>query len=204
MHKLTKRATIIYIKSYCNNSLWCVAASSHLTSSSATEKSVRFSDRDLILSTPEPRPPQPARLEAVTSGGLWPFIRPYNHQQPRQEGIGVASSGGGRTANDGQVAAASCGSHQPKVKSILKSCPEVTSFMLDHDDGTLVWLNTYGSWCDWVQLVPDVTKYAEGWAVNTLVWPRATEYNWVQLSTCESCCMTKNTLIWPGTPLPSL
>lgn len=72
--------------------------SSQMTSSSATEKSVRFSDRDYILSTPEPQP--------------------YSRE-------------GGRDSSES-------GS---RVKGILKCdgrVPDVTSFMLDNEDGTLV------------------------------------------------------------------
>ena len=73
---------------------------SSITSSSATEKSVRFSDRDHILSTPEPRPATLVRSSSC------------------REGV------------------EDC----PKVKGILKSdkVPDVTSFMLDSEDGTLV------------------------------------------------------------------
>ena len=71
--------------------------SSQMTSSSATEKSVRFSDRDYILSTPEPQPIS-------------------------------------RHCGD-------TGDYVGRVKGILKSegrVPDVTSFMLDNEDGTLV------------------------------------------------------------------
>ena len=117
---------------YSNDSV-----SSILTSSTATEKSVRFSDRDLILSTPgEPRchllliftfdPSEPG----VQS---WPFRSDQADQPARtdkQELLPI------------------------KVKSILKSeqphsknyngggsrstIPDVTSFFLDKEDGTLV------------------------------------------------------------------
>jgi len=116
------------------------SASSNLTSSSVTEKSVRFSDRDLILSTPEPRPPPP--LAAVN--GRWPFIRPYHHHQhPHQHCVSGANGSDVSNCRTKETMAAG-GSSQPKVKSILKtdgfkSCPDVTSFMLDNDDGTLVW-----------------------------------------------------------------
>jgi hypothetical protein len=108
-----------------------------MTSSSATEKSVRFSDRDLILSTPEPRPPpQHSAATATPSGqGRWPFIRPYLHHgyHSHDSGAICGDVNSGRTKELGQT----------KVKSILKtdgfkSCPDVTSFMLDNDDGTLV------------------------------------------------------------------
>jgi hypothetical protein len=109
-----------------------------MTSSSATEKSVRFSDRDLILSTPEPRlppPPHSAAKATPNDHGRWPFIRPYLHQGYHSHDSGASCSdvSSGRTKELGQ----------PKVKSILKtdgfkSCPDVTSFMLDNDDGTLV------------------------------------------------------------------
>jgi len=97
---------------YSNDSV-----SSTMTSSTATEKSVRFSDRDLILSTPEPRGP-----------ACWPF-RSDLPEQPRHDKPELLTI---------------------KVKSILKSepypknygggpaIPDVTSFLLDREDGTLV------------------------------------------------------------------
>lgn len=97
---------------YSNDSV-----SSALTSSTATEKSVRFSDRDHILSTPEPRPP----------AAWW-----RNLQKPEHRLVDSSSS-------------------TVKVKSILKPEPpypknyvggvassDVTSFLLDREDGTLV------------------------------------------------------------------
>ena len=74
------------------------------STSTGTEKSVRFSDRDHILSTPEPRPPPPGGYSLEVGG---------NHE-------------------GGEV-----------VKGILKAeatvkVPDVTSFILDSEDGTLV------------------------------------------------------------------
>lgn len=97
--------------------------SSVMTSSTATEKSVRFSDRDYILSTPEP---------GMSSSHLWPLRAHCSDLVPASPGAG------GRPDL-----------HPFKVKSILKSdqqsgrqaaaaVPDVTSFFLDKDEGTLV------------------------------------------------------------------
>ena len=102
---------------YSNDSV-----SSALSSSTATEKSVRFSDRDHILSTPEPRP--------GTAAAWWRNLeKPSQHQHRSPEALVSAV----------------------KVKSILKPEPpypknyvggvassDVTSFLLDREDGTLV------------------------------------------------------------------
>ena len=102
---------------YSNDSV-----SSALSSSTATEKSVRFSDRDHILSTPEPRP--------GTAAAWWRNLeKPSQHQHRSPEALVSAV----------------------KVKSILKPEPpypknyvggvgsaDVTSFLLDGEDGTLV------------------------------------------------------------------
>lgn len=100
------------------------SVSSAMTSSTTgTEKSVRFSNRDLILSTPEPRPP--------THSFCWP------------SGSNISSSRPNRGRSEELHSSAI------KVKSILKSephytkssvtnVPDVTSFNLDKEDGTLV------------------------------------------------------------------
>ena len=103
---------------YSNDSV-----SSALSCSTSTEKSVRFSDRDHILSTPEPRPPS----------AWWRNLqKPTEHRS--EEGAAER--------------------HAVKVKSILKPEPaysknyvggvassDVASFLLDLEDGTLVWHN---------------------------------------------------------------
>jgi len=98
--------------------------SSAMTSSTTnTEKSVRFSNRDLILSTPEPRPP--------THSFCWPSGTNIS---------GICPDRGRSEAMHGSSI---------KVKSILKTepfnskiggsnVPDVTSFLLDNEDGTLV------------------------------------------------------------------
>ena len=97
-----------------------------VSSSTATEKSVRFSDRDHILSTPEPRP--------GTAAAWWRNLeKPQNQQHRSPETAKLAPS------------------PAVKVKSILKPEPpyqknyvggvasaDVTSFLLDREDGTLV------------------------------------------------------------------
>ena len=101
---------------YSNDSV-----SSALSSSTATEKSVRFSDRDHILSTPEPRP--------GTAAAWWRNLEKPSSQHQHREALVSAV----------------------KVKSILKPEPpypknyvggvgsaDVTSFLLDGEDGTLV------------------------------------------------------------------
>ena len=104
---------------YSNDSV-----SSALSSSTATEKSVRFSDRDHILSTPEPRP--------GTAAAWWRNLeKPSSSQQHQHREPALVSA--------------------VKVKSILKPEPpypknyvggvgsaDVTSFLLDGEDGTLV------------------------------------------------------------------
>ena len=97
-----------------------------VSSSTATEKSVRFSDRDHILSTPEPRP--------GTAAAWWRNLEKPQNKHRSPETAKLAAS-------------------QPavKVKSILKPEPpypknyvggvasaDVTSFLLDREDGTLV------------------------------------------------------------------
>ena len=96
-----------------------------VSSSTATEKSVRFSDRDHILSTPEPRP--------GTAAAWWRNLEKPQNQHRSPETAKLAAS------------------PAVKVKSILKPEPpypknyvggvasaDVTSFLLDREDGTLV------------------------------------------------------------------
>ena len=108
-----------------------------MTSSTATEKSVRFNDRDFILSTPEP-----CLLRQVGAAGRSHWL-----------GLPTDPPGSARPTEDDLP------DHLPgpemKVKSILKSeagyhhpggsaagyqdiVPDVTSFLLDREDGTLV------------------------------------------------------------------
>jgi len=96
--------------------------SSNMTSSTAgTEKSVRFSNRDMILSTPEPKP--------ASHHMSWPSGSTPNRTEGYEKDIFLYPA--------------------IKVKSILKSetpytkynspiVPDVTSFLLDKEDGTLV------------------------------------------------------------------
>jgi len=103
------------------------SVSSALSSSTATEKSVRFSDRDQILSTPEPRQSGPAwlpqvhraeshrSLEAGHGGVRVKSILKPEHQTCTKNYVGgVAPRGVGGQQH------------------------EVTSFLLDTEDGTLV------------------------------------------------------------------
>ena len=124
---------------YSNDSV-----SSMMSSSTTTEKSVRFSDRDLILSTPG-NLPAPPRLSPILylhfictePGGApsWPFRSDQSDHPVRTDRHELLPI---------------------KVKSILKSeqpsvysknyngggsrstIPDVTSFFLDKEDGTLV------------------------------------------------------------------
>ena len=97
--KATHQQSVVEKRAASRNNVASPAYSqdSSITSSSATEKSVRFSDRDHILSTPEPSP------HHYADEGSW-----RRH-----------------------------GDTEKEVKGILK-CPDVTSFLLDSEDGTLV------------------------------------------------------------------
>lgn len=121
-----------------------MASPAYSNDSSATEKSVRFSDRDYILSTPGLMSANKMFVNLIlfdsepgmNSSHLWPLRAQSSDLVP-------ASPGAGGRLN----------LHPLKVKSILKSdqqsgrsaasdrgcpVPDVTSFFLDKDEGTLV------------------------------------------------------------------
>ena len=124
---------------YSNDSV-----SSMMSSSTTTEKSVRFSDRDLILSTPGKLSPR-----------LHPSISIYILFAPLEPG-GAPSWPFRSEQSDHPVRTDRHELLPIKVKSILKSeqpsvysknyngggsrstIPDVTSFFLDKEDGTLV------------------------------------------------------------------